>query len=266
MRKVAPIKDITDALRYHEVAEAYYYRNWNFLNINFDFKDIVDFKVIPMSDKALSFISHGYIEHIGKGIKINAEYPYKSYRLGFIEEYQKPIEGDLTTEEGRNWSILRHIQPTHEPPEISYRNFENEWEAYFSEEKAEEYGTYMARSYKAWEFLVNHLPFYEKFFITKQEEDLEGLPVNVLKKAYKEHKDLWKPISQDDFIKLFDRKINPSLKLKPIEGKKGEVRSIFNVLCQDFNIKNRTKYLDARIDASKQNGSDYDKKMIKFDR
>lgn len=245
------------SLSQSDVVYNYYDRHYKFSTVSG-----YGFNKIPILESASNFISH---EHLQQTDGIKLKYPFKSYIEGFIDEYSKPMGGDLNTDEGKIW-LLRHIQPTTEPnpnqteiPDISIRYVNGIQEKYFSEEKAKDYGVYNARAYKVWEFVINNLPFYEKVFAVKQDVDLKGLPINVLKKAYKDYKNLWQPISQDDFIKLFSREVVPSFKLEPIESKKGVVWNIFNILCQDNNVMNRVEYLNARIAASKQDGSKFNK-------
>ena len=216
------------------------------------------FNKIPILESASNFISHEHLQFTD-GIKL--KYPFKSYIEGFIDEYSKPIGGDLNTDEGKIW-LLRHIQPTTEPnlnqtdiPDISIRYVNGIQEKYFSEEKAKDYGVYNARAYKVWEFVINNLPFYEKVFAVKQDVDLKGLSQAILKKTHKEFNGiLWNGIKQDEFLSILDRNKQPTTKLQPIQ--KNTLRYLFNKLCKVENLKNYVEYLDKRTDTQKGDASD----------
>lgn len=190
MKEITPIEDIENALQFSQVAKKHYFDYWKFSLVSFrESKSIEEHKEIPIIEKALTFISHEYKEIIPQvdSFKIDAEFPGFAYRKGFLKEYLKPFEGDTSTDEGKFWYVIRHIPNRYELPAWNYRGKE----IYFGEEKAEEYGVYMARAYKAWEMVANNLPFYEKFFIISPNDVEEETP---------DYSDLINSLIDADFI------------------------------------------------------------------
>ncbi len=126
----------------------YYTEKWEFQVINNAYGA---FKNIPIPLRASEFIAENY-----------TNYPWNSYIKGFIEEYKKPIEIDSSTEEAQKWSI-RHISTTQgNAGSIPRPEFT---------EKIEEYGAEIAKAFKAWEYVIKNLPFYEELYAKENEKD-----------------------------------------------------------------------------------------------
>lgn len=192
----------------------YYQRNYKFSSISG-----YGYNKVPILESASNFISH---EHLQYTDNIKLKYPHKSYIEGFIDEYSQPLSGDLETDEGREW-ILLDVQPNPWLPTISYRYPlpDRKQEKYFDEEKAEEYGVYNAKAFKAWKFIINHLPYFEKIICTSEIlrtglAPKEGLTPDHFRKLYLyliDDKRKWieeRENSERDFLAIFSTDTLPN--------------------------------------------------------
>ncbi len=166
-----------DSLEHSDIVAGYYENNWKFSNV----KHQDGIYNIPILESALALISD----------KKQMKFPWEAYVKGFCNEYLKPITKKPTTTKEREW-LLRSIQPNPFLPSLSYQPNE---EAYFSEEKAAEYGAYNAKAYRTWEIVIEELPTFEEIFKGEKENKEEQPATTDLPVEPKDYSNTAKPLS-----------------------------------------------------------------------
>ena len=126
-----------------ETLSTTYANDWDFRVINNAYGA---YKNIPVPEEVLLFIE-----------KKHNNYPWAFYIKGFVEEYERPIDVNLSTDEMKRWTV-RHIDIKHGKI--------NEIPTPIFTDKIENYGAEIAKAFKAWEFIVKNFPVYEKLYST----------------------------------------------------------------------------------------------------
>ena len=233
--RVRPLE--LNKLKLSDKAYDYYDRHYKFITVSG-----YGYDKTPILESASNFISHEHLQ-LTDGIKL--KYPFKSYIEGFIDEYNYPISGDLNTDEGREF-VLVDVQPNPELPAINYRYPNGIQEPYFSEEEAYKYGSYNAKAFKVWEFIIKHLPYYEKIFCATENQKTglapkEGLTPEHFEQLYKyliDDKRKWIEVRENtkrDFLAIFSTNTLPQgwkpikwLHLTKFKEPHGEI--LFNIM------------------------------------
>lgn len=132
-----------EVLALNNVANNYYTKYFKFIKVlNKENRDVV-----YMPESVSLFIE-----------KAGLKYPWSNYRNGFFHQYNKGI---VCQPEALLFNITKNIRPDFLFPVISFGKEQNQ---YFNEEKAFEYGRYIAQIYCAWELIIRNWPNYNEIF------------------------------------------------------------------------------------------------------
>lgn len=188
-----------------ETLSSRYAKDWDFRVMTYNAYG----KNIPIPKEVLLFIE-----------KNRKDYPWKYYVKAFIEEYEKPIEENISTDEMKRWTV-RHI-------DIEHGRIDMIPTSIFTK-KIEDYGAEIAKAFKAWEFIVKNFPVYEKLYSNdctqKPQYIINGSTIETLHptlpiKTFK----LKEGVTDATVIKYYDALINN----KSIDCSIEEFRTVFS--------------------------------------